>query len=83
MNEMLTINPALLPQQEGEICYEYLYETRSNDGSYRHQCIHEIWGHADAADACKVLVVSSYHELFFDTPVTKAVSKRGWEQHAP
>jgi ABC-type uncharacterized transport system substrate-binding protein len=24
-----------------------------------------IWGHADAADACKVLVVSAYHESFF------------------
>ena len=31
-----------------------------------------IWGHADAADACKVLVVSSYHESFFDTPNTNA-----------
>jgi ABC-type uncharacterized transport system substrate-binding protein len=31
-----------------------------------------IWEHADAADACKVLVVSSYHESFFDTPNTNA-----------
>jgi hypothetical protein len=28
-----------------------------------------IWGHADA---CKVLVVSSYHESFFDTHLVKA-----------
>jgi ABC-type uncharacterized transport system substrate-binding protein len=31
-----------------------------------------IWGHADVADACKVMVVSTYHESFFDTPNTNA-----------
>jgi ABC-type uncharacterized transport system substrate-binding protein len=36
-----------------------------------------IWGHADAADACKVLVVSTYSESFFDTPNTNASIEKG------
>jgi ABC-type uncharacterized transport system substrate-binding protein len=36
-----------------------------------------IWGHADVADACKVLVVSTYHESFFDVPVMKASIEEG------
>ena len=36
-----------------------------------------IWGHADAADACKVLVVSTYHESFFATPVLNASIEEG------
>ena len=36
-----------------------------------------IWGYASTVAACKVLVVSSYHESFFDDPVMKASTKEG------